>query len=47
MLKSTIFKAIVAVAIIGGGLVVIYQDEPEPPTGDINQIEPVPNQDSP
>lgn len=47
MLKSTIFKAIVAVAIVGGGLLVVYQDEPEPPTGDINRIEPVPKQDSP
>lgn len=47
MLNSTLFKAIVSVAIIGGGVLVIYLDEPQAPTGDINRIEPLPKQDSP
>ncbi len=46
-MNSTFFKAIVAIAIIGGGLFVIYLDRPAAPTGDINRIEPVPMQDSP
>ncbi|MBW4933222.1 hypothetical protein [Marinobacter sp. F4206] len=47
MSKSTILRALVAIAIIGGGILVIMEDEPEPPTGDINSIEPLPKQDNP
>ncbi|MBW7469891.1 hypothetical protein QQF73_09465 [Marinobacter sp. M216] len=47
MSKSTILRALVAIAIIVGGILVIMEDEPEPPTGDINRIEPLPKQDSP
>ncbi len=47
MSKSLILRIIVAIAIIGGGIFVIIKDEPQPPTGDINRIEPVPKQDSP
>ncbi len=44
MSKSDILKAIVALAIIIGGALVIMQDDPRPPTGDINRIEPLPEQ---
>lgn len=47
MSKSTILRALVAIAIIVGGILVIMEDEPEPPTGDINRIEPLPEQDNP
>lgn len=47
MSKSLILRIIVAIAIIGGGIFVIIKDEPQPPTGDINRIEPLPEQDSP
>ncbi|MBW0146269.1 hypothetical protein [Marinobacter arenosus] len=47
MSKSTILRALVAIAIIAGGILVIMEDEPEPPTGDINRIEPLPKQDNP
>lgn len=45
MSTSTILKAIVAIAIIGGAIFVILRDEPATPTGDINSIEPLPTQD--
>ena len=45
MFNSNIFKAIVAIAIIAGGIYVIIIDEPAVPTGDINRIEPRPAQD--
>lgn len=47
MFRSTLLKAIVAIAILVGGIVVIIKDEPAAPTGDINSIEPLPAQDSP
>lgn len=47
MSKSTILRALVAIAIIVGGILVIIEDDPEPPTGDINSIEPLPEQDNP
>ncbi|MGM0767611.1 MAG: hypothetical protein ACQEV6_06285 [Pseudomonadota bacterium] len=47
MPKSTILKAIVAIAIIGGAIVVIMKDDPAAPTGDINSIQPLPEQDNP
>tara|TARA_R110000824_G_C14733381_1_gene626571 strand:- start:290 stop:427 length:138 start_codon:yes stop_codon:yes gene_type:complete len=43
--NSNIFKAIVAIAIIAGGIYVIMMDEPAAPTGDINRIQLQPNQD--
>tara|TARA_R110002096_G_scaffold429184_1_gene641797 strand:+ start:623 stop:871 length:249 start_codon:yes stop_codon:yes gene_type:complete len=45
MFNSNILKAIVAIAIIAGGIYVIMIDEPAVPTGDINRIEPRPAQD--
>lgn len=45
MSTSTILKAIVAIAIIGGAIFVILRDESATPTGDINSIEPLPTQD--
>ena len=47
MSRSTLLKAVVGLAIIVGGIVVIIKDEPAVPTGDINSIEPLPEQDSP
>lgn len=47
MPKSTILKAIFAIAVIGGAIVVIIKDEPAAPTGDINRIQPLPEQDNP
>ncbi|WP_213476219.1 hypothetical protein [Marinobacter lipolyticus] len=47
MPKSTILKAIVAIAIIVGAVIVIIRDEPATPTGDINSIQPLPEQDNP
>lgn len=47
MLNSNILKAIVALAIIAGGIYVIILDEPAAPTGDINSIQPLPEQDEP
>ncbi|WP_165794780.1 hypothetical protein [Marinobacter fuscus] len=47
MFRSTLLKAIVAIAILVGGIVVVIKDEPAAPTGDINSIEPLPAQDSP
>jgi len=44
MNKSNILKAIVGLAIIIGGMLVILEDDPQPPTGDINRIEPLPEQ---
>jgi hypothetical protein len=44
MNKSNILKAIVGLAIIIGGVLVILEDNPQPPTGDINRIEPLPEQ---
>ncbi|WP_309044561.1 hypothetical protein [Marinobacter sediminicola] len=47
MLNSKILKALVAIAIIAGGIYVIVIDEPATPTGDINSIQPLPEQDAP
>ncbi|KXS54438.1 MAG: hypothetical protein AWU57_1166 [Marinobacter sp. T13-3] len=47
MLRSYLLRALVAIAIIGGGIYVIVKDEPAVPTGDINQIQPLPEQDDP
>ncbi|MEC7376945.1 MAG: hypothetical protein VX421_04985 [Pseudomonadota bacterium] len=47
MSKSIILKVLFAIAVIGGAMLVIYQDEPAAPTGDINRIEPLPKQDNP
>lgn len=47
MFNSNLIKAIVAIAIIAGGVYVIMIDEPATPTGDINSIQPLPKQDEP
>ena len=47
MFRSYFLRALVAIAIIGGGIYVIIKDEPAVPTGDINQIQPLPEQDEP
>jgi hypothetical protein len=44
MKKSNILKAVVGLAIIIGGVLVILEDNPQPPTGDINRIELLPEQ---
>jgi len=44
--KSTILKIVVAIAIIVGGILMVMRDDPAVPTGDINTIEPLPDQDS-
>lgn len=44
MQTSMIFKIIVGVAIILGGIFVVMRDDPAVPTGDINTIEPLPEQ---
>ena len=44
---APLLKAVVGLAIIVGGIVVIIKDEPAAPTGDINSIEPLPEQDNP
>ncbi|EON92577.1 hypothetical protein MARLIPOL_07489 [Marinobacter lipolyticus SM19] len=46
MHTSMIFKIIVGVAIILGGIFVVMRDDPAVPTGDINTIEPLPEQSS-
>lgn len=46
MQKSMIFKIIVGIAIILGGIFVVMRDDPAVPTGDINTIEPLPEQSS-
>lgn len=46
MQTSMIFKIIVGVAIILGGIFVVMRDDPAVPTGDINTIEPLPEQSS-
>ncbi|WP_164735601.1 hypothetical protein [Marinobacter sp. NP-4(2019)] len=46
MQKSTILKIVVAIAIIVGGILMVMRDDPAVPTGDINTIEPLPDQDS-
>lgn len=46
MQKSTILKIVVAIAIIVGGILMVMRDDPAVPTGDINTIEPLPEQDS-
>lgn len=45
MSKSMIIKAIVAIAIIVGGILVIMDDDPNVPSGNINSISPVPTQE--
>lgn len=47
MNNRILLRALVAIAIIGGGILVVMKDEPATPTGDINQIQPLPAQDSP
>lgn len=47
MSKSMILKIIFAVAVIGGAIFIIVKDEPAAPTGDINKIQPLPEQDNP
>ncbi|MEX2475621.1 hypothetical protein [Marinobacter sp.] len=44
MQKSTILKIVVAIAIIVGGILIVMRDDPAVPTGDINKIEPLPEQ---
>ncbi|MDX1598057.1 hypothetical protein [uncultured Marinobacter sp.] len=46
MQTSMIFKIIVGIAIILGGIFVVMRDDPAVPTGDINTIEPLPDQES-
>ncbi|KKN53539.1 hypothetical protein LCGC14_0601380 [marine sediment metagenome] len=45
MFNSNLLKTIIAIAIIAGGIYVIAIDDPAVPTGDINSIQPLPNQD--
>ncbi|MGC8118941.1 hypothetical protein [Marinobacter sp. VGCF2001] len=47
MSLSNLLKALVGLAIIIGGILVVIKDEPAAPTGDINRIEPLPQQDNP
>ena len=47
MNNRLLLRALVAIAIIGGGIYVVMKDEPAAPTGDINSIQPLPAQDSP
>lgn len=47
MFRSYLLRAIVAIAIIGGGIYVIIKDDPAAPTGDINEIQPLPEQNDP
>lgn len=47
MSKSIILKTLFAIAVIGGAIFIIYQDDPATPTGDINEIQPLPEQDKP
>ena len=47
MWKTIIIKAILAIAIIGGGIMVIIKDDPATPTRDINRIQPLPEQSDP
>ncbi|WP_275667857.1 hypothetical protein [Marinobacter salexigens] len=44
MLNSNLIKALIAIAIIAGGIYVIIKDEPAVPTGDINRIQALPEQ---
>ncbi|KMQ74450.1 hypothetical protein [Marinobacter subterrani] len=46
MSKLTVLKAIVAVAIIGGGILVIMKDDPTI-SSEIDNIDPLPTQDQP
>ena len=47
MSKSMILKAIFAIAVLGGAVFIIIKDEPATPTGDIQSIQPLPEQDEP
>ncbi|WP_372998178.1 hypothetical protein [Marinobacter sp.] len=47
MSRSNILKALFAIAVIGGAIFIIIKDEPATPTGDINSIQPLPEQDEP
>ena len=47
MSKSIILKTLFAIAVIGGAIFIIYRDDPATPTGDINEIQPLPEQDKP
>lgn len=44
MFNSNILKALVAIAIIAGGIYVVMIDDPAVPAGDINSIEARPTQ---
>lgn len=44
MNKSLILKIVVAILIIGGGIFVVMQDEPANPAGNVNEIQPLPDQ---
>lgn len=47
MSLSNLLRIIMAIAVIGGGILVIMNDEPSAPTGDVNEIQPLPEQDDP
>lgn len=47
MSPSYLLRALVAIAIIGGGIYVIMKDDPAVPTGNINEIQPLPEQGAP
>ncbi len=47
MFRSYLLRAIVAIAVIGGGIYVIIKDDPAVPTGNINEIQPLPEQNDP
>ena len=47
MNNRLLLRALVAIALIGGGIYVVMKDETAAPTGDINSIQPLPAQDSP
>lgn len=47
MNNRLLLKALVAIAIIGGGLYVIIQDDPATPEGDIKNVHPFAEQSGP
>lgn len=47
MFRSNLLKALVGIAIIVGAILVILKDDPAVPTGDINRIQPLPEQSNP
>ncbi|MET4024797.1 hypothetical protein ABIE59_000302 [Marinobacter sp. MBR-99] len=47
MSRNVLIKIVLLILILGGALMVLIEDDPRVPTGDINQIRPVmPVQDS-